>query len=133
MLLARMAGVRQSKPNSWIARCPAHDDKSPSLAVTYADDGRILIHCFAGCEAHDVLAAVGMSIRDLFPEALKHHLPPRRLGVSGFDVIKVMRHEVRVLSLIAQEIGKGSVDEDLRERAALAADRVQTALALCDG
>lgn len=133
VLLARLAGVRKSKPNAWMSKCPAHDDSSPSLAITYVEDGRILIHCFAGCEAGDVLTAVGMSMRDLFPEALAHHLPQRRLGVSGFDVVNAMRHETTVLAMIAQEIGKGRVDEESRERAKLAADRIQTALSLCDG
>lgn len=136
VLLSRLTRVRQSRPNSWMACCPAHPDKSPSLAVTYIEDGRILIHCFGGCEPGDVLAAVGLNIRDLFPQALnKDHqpMPARRLGVSGFDVLKAMRHESQVLALIADEIGKGKVDEDTRERAKLAANRIHTALSLCDG
>ena len=135
VLLSRLARVRQSKPNSWMACCPAHPDKSPSLAVTYVEDGRILIHCFAGCEAGDVLTAVGMNIRDLFPERLpdKKRYHARRLGVSGFDVMQAMKHETEVLAIIAAEMGKGSSNEEMRARATLAADRIQAALSLCDG
>jgi putative DNA primase/helicase len=49
----------------WTACCPAHEDKSPSLAITEAYD-RVLIHCFAGCETADVMAAIGLSLADLF-------------------------------------------------------------------
>lgn len=134
VLLPRLARVRQSKPNSWMACCPAHDDKSPSLAVTHIEDGRILIHCFAGCEPGDVLAAVGLNIRDLFPDRLPgERFPPRRHGVSGFDVVAAMRREMHIVAELTHAMSKGSVDEELRARAQVAADRIRTALSLCDG
>lgn len=117
-----------------MACCPAHEDRSPSLAVTHIEDGRILIYCFAGCEVGDVLAAVGLNIRDLFPERLPgDRFPPRKLGVSGFDVVQAMRREMHVVAEITCALSKGSVDEELRARAAVAADRIRTALSLCDG
>lgn len=58
-----------------MARCPAHDDSSPSLSVRLKPDGRILIHCFAGCSGHDVMTAISMSLSDLYPDgALDHHI-----------------------------------------------------------
>lgn len=134
ILLSRLDGVRQSAGNAWMAKCPAHPDRSPSLAVSHADDGRILVHCFAGCEPNSVLDAVGMSIRDLFPQALTHHAPPRKLGVNAFDVLRAMRHETLVLQLIAEEFSTGEPPPvGMRERAHQAAERIRTALALCDG
>jgi hypothetical protein len=50
----------------WRARCPAHGGKSASLAITESDNGTLLVHCFAGCQVHDVLASVGMDMGDLF-------------------------------------------------------------------
>lgn len=44
-----------------MAQCPAHDDRDPSLSVREAENGSLLIHCFAGCETHDVLKAVGLT------------------------------------------------------------------------
>jgi len=49
-------------------RCPAHDDRSPSLHVTEADDGRILLRCFAGCTLDQIVGAIGIRTADLFPE-----------------------------------------------------------------
>ena len=52
-----------------MACCPAHDDRNPSLSVRRAPDGRVLVHCFAGCTLDAVLAALGLRLRDLRPEA----------------------------------------------------------------
>jgi len=49
------------------ARCPAHDDREPSLAVSEGADGRALLHCHAGCATRDVIAALGLTWSDLFP------------------------------------------------------------------
>ncbi len=64
VLLGRLEGVRPAGPNSWVARCPAHDDRDPSLSVS-VKDGRVLIHCFAGCAPEAVLEAVGLTWKDL--------------------------------------------------------------------
>jgi DNA primase len=50
----------------WIARCPAHNDHSPSLKISVGRDGRILLHCWAGCENRDIVGALGLRMRDLF-------------------------------------------------------------------
>ena len=49
----------------WIACCPAHDDRSPSLSIRAGRDGRILLRCWAGCETAAVLAAAGLAWRDV--------------------------------------------------------------------
>lgn len=51
--------------NRWIALCPVHGDKNPSLSIKLVED-RILVHCFAGCSAEEVTKAVGLSVKDLF-------------------------------------------------------------------
>ena len=67
-LLALLKDVRQVGPGRWVARCPAHEDRTPSLSIREAEDGRILMHCFAGCRTSDVLQALGLTFRDLFPK-----------------------------------------------------------------
>ena len=49
------------------ARCPAHEDSKPSLSVSEGEDGRVLLKCQAGCTVADVMAALGLSMADLFP------------------------------------------------------------------
>jgi hypothetical protein len=53
--LGRLDGVRRAG-TGWVARCPAHADHLPSLSVGVGDDGRLLLHCFAGC-AFDAIRA----------------------------------------------------------------------------
>lgn len=65
-LIDRLDMVRGG-PTKWVARCPAHDDSSPSLSVKELRDGRVLVHCHAGCGATDVLDALGLDYGALFP------------------------------------------------------------------
>ena len=50
------------------APCPAHDDKKPSLSVTEAEDGRVLLMCHAGCSTENVIEALNLSWKDLSPD-----------------------------------------------------------------
>jgi hypothetical protein len=59
-----------------MARCPAHDDRNPSLSVS-VKEGKLLLHCFAGCPAEAVLNAVGLSWRDLWEGEAWRPLPSR--------------------------------------------------------
>lgn len=56
--------------DGWSARCPAHDDHRPSLSIREGADGRVLLHCFAGCSFDAVVEALGLSTTDLFEDAL---------------------------------------------------------------
>lgn len=67
--IERLEHSRPSGPDSWMAQCPAHDDGSASLSVRSAE-GCTLINCFAGCLAVDVVAAMGLSLSDLFADTL---------------------------------------------------------------
>jgi len=76
VLLGRLEGVRRAGPSSWMARCPAHPDRNPSLSVS-VKEGKLLLHCFAGCPAEAVLNAVGLSWRDLWEGEAWRPLPSR--------------------------------------------------------
>ena len=67
-LISRLDMAKPSGGDQWIARCPAHADKTPSLSIGKGDDGRILLHCHAGCSADDVVDALGLSMFDLLPD-----------------------------------------------------------------
>jgi len=55
--LAKALGGARRSGDSWQARCPAHDDRNPSLSITQKD-GKLLLHCFAGCRQEDVIEAL---------------------------------------------------------------------------
>jgi putative DNA primase/helicase len=64
--LSRLDSPRKNS-HGWQARCPAHDDRQASLSVCEGRDGRILLKCFAGCAAPDIVTALSLSMKDLFP------------------------------------------------------------------
>ncbi len=70
-ILSRLDAVRSRGANKSSARCPAHADRSPSLSLRVAEDGRILVHCFAGCTVHEICRALGLSVGELFPDPPK--------------------------------------------------------------
>jgi putative DNA primase/helicase len=55
--IAKTLGGRKAG-GGWMARCPAHDDREPSLSIRDADDGKVLMRCHAGCEQERVVAAL---------------------------------------------------------------------------
>ncbi len=59
--------ARRTGTGRWIARCPAHPDRSPSLSIAAGRDGKVLVRCFAGCELSAVLQSAGLTIDSLFP------------------------------------------------------------------
>jgi hypothetical protein len=65
--LDRLEGVRRSGEDH-VALCPAHKDNSPSLSIKATSDGKILVKCFAGCETHSIVQAMGLEKKDLFAD-----------------------------------------------------------------
>ena len=67
-LLSRLEKVKPRGRGKYMALCPAHEDRTPSLGIVEADNGIILMKCYAGCEVSDVMAAIGLSLGDLYPD-----------------------------------------------------------------
>lgn len=128
ILLARLDAVRRTGPDRWLAKCPAHDDKKPSLAIRELDDGRILVHDFAGCAVQDVLAAVGLTFDALFPEPLGEFKPERR-PFPAADVLRAIGFEALLVTTAASNIANGvTLSETDRQRLSLAAGRIAAAV-----
>ncbi len=65
-ILNRLRIVRRNG-SGWMATCPAHEDGSPSLSIR-EENGKTLLHCFAGCSVKSICDAVRIEVRDLFNE-----------------------------------------------------------------
>jgi hypothetical protein len=63
---ADLVQAQRTGAGRWKARCPAHNDRSPSLSIREGDDGRVLVLCRAGCALDSILAALKLAKRDLF-------------------------------------------------------------------
>jgi hypothetical protein len=116
VLLSRLEGVKRTRHACWIARCPAHTDKKPSLSIREIDDGTVLINDFGGCGATDILAAVGLRFDELFPPKPVDHFKPMRRPVFREDLFQIIRFEASVVWLIACDMhtGKRVSDEDYK-------------------
>jgi hypothetical protein len=129
-LLDRLKKVRSTGAGRWLGCCPAHDDHSPSLAIALGDDGRVLLHCFAGCSVHEVVSAVGLDLSDLFP--------PREIGVGegkperrpfpAIDILRCIASEALVVMMAAKSLLSGSLSEADRKRLIVAVSRIHQAM-----
>ena len=128
-LLSHFDDVKETGHGRFIARCSAHDDRSPSLAISEGDEGRLLLHCWAGCETEDVLSARGLTFADVMPERLgtKHSYRPMRQRFDARQVLAGVSHEVMVICLIADRLA-GVANDDDQSRLLLAAARLNEAL-----
>lgn len=140
-LLNRLDGVRGRGARGWTAKCPAHPDKHASLSVSEVADGKILVHCFAGCTALEVVQACGLELADLFPERLKPSTPEeRRLArqhaseARWMAAARVLNEEAAVSLIAAKMISQGKelTIEDIR-RLSLAYARIDEARETLNG
>ncbi|WP_295471172.1 virulence-associated protein E [uncultured Pseudomonas sp.] len=86
-VLSRLDKVKSAGAGKWNACCPAHDDKSPSLSIKEASDGVVLLKCWAGCTALDIVCAIGLELRDLFPGVKRERNGPSRAAVQHEQTI----------------------------------------------
>lgn len=133
-LLSRLTKVK-GRNGSWTACCPGHDDKGPSLAVRQNEDGRILLHCFAGCNTSDVLGAMGMDMTDLFPPDSKRReypvegKPSIKPAFFASDLLRIIHFEALVIQIVAFDLAKNKpINEETRERMLTAYQRIDEAV-----
>lgn len=107
-LIALLDGVKPRGPGCWVARCPAHSDRTPSLSVQEVDDGRVLLHDFGGCDTEKILAFVGLEFRDIMPEHLDGANSPRAQARPYLkDVILLAKHETNVAAITVARVLRG--------------------------
>lgn len=103
-LLSHLDKVRQTGPGRWSALCPAHDDKAPSLSIRELNDGRVLLHCFAGCNVHEVLSSIGLEMDALFPSSEGIVGKPERRPFPACDVLRALAFEAVIVMLVAKAV-----------------------------
>ena len=121
LLLGQLGRVKQTGPDTWLASCPTanhrHGDRSRGLSIREGDDGRVLVHCHAGCPVHEVVAALGLELSDLFPQRqidYPHQAP--KGGLIGRnrirrtpwrDLFEGIQRDLTVCSLAFTDLAKG--------------------------
>jgi len=126
-LLSRLDLVKRIGNDRYKAICPSHDDRSPSLAIK-DDGGRLLLHCFGGCETADVLGAIGLTFADIMPDNSKGNLKKDKKPFFAIDVLKIIKFEATLVYIYASDLAKGLVlTSSDKERLLLATSRINHA------
>lgn len=121
LLLKRLRGVKKHG-DRYVACCPAHQDKTPSLSLSRGKDGRALVYCYANCATRDVVAAVGLELKDLFPDNLSQDQRQQYRreifeAEQGFERL--------VIEIAKGEAKAGTLSDESIARLALAQERIE--------
>ena len=118
-ILSRLDKVKPNGAGKWLPCCPAHDDKNPSLSIKEADNGTVLLKCWAGCSAAEITGAVELDLRDLFAGDKPRSSQPSRAA---------RQFEAMVITVAVEQmrLGKQLSAED-QERLELAKRRLGVA------
>jgi hypothetical protein len=121
--IARFPRARQTGRGKYVSPCSAHEDRLPSLSIGFAPDGRILIHCHAGCSPLAVLEAVGLALSDLFPHhGIRDYMPS---GVSQ-KARYALAHEEQIVAIARADLKAGKrLSEVEKARLELAIQRLR--------
>ncbi len=98
--------VRRSGEGKYLACCPAHDDRSPSLAIKHTD-GKILLHCFAVCSVHEVVGALGMELSDLMPDNFTYQKGSKPSKLSKYELFDRVVFESTILLVAIRQLFDG--------------------------
>jgi len=106
--LNKLQKVRKQGHGKWVALCPCHSEKTPSLAIS-DDNGIVLIHCFGcGAGAVDVAQNLGVDLAELFPDSggIKYEKQARKYFNTD-HVFQALKTESTVLYLISKNMLEG--------------------------
>ena len=130
-LLSRLAKVKKRGQGSWVACCPVHNDRSPSMTIRELEDGRVLVHCFAGCSVDEIIGFLGMSFSDLYPPNPIENGKPLSRMFAAADVLEALAHETQIIAVAALNLDKLTSED--RQRVILAAQRINEGRRLANG
>lgn len=92
--IVRVFHGKRSGRGKWFAKCPCHNRNGKSLYITAKDLGKTTIYCFGGCDTRDVLAAMGLTFSDLFPDG-KRDREAEKLAQKARDEAEAKRQQVK--------------------------------------
>lgn len=98
--------LRRIRPGRWVCRCPAHEDRTPSLTITESDSGNVLLKCWPGCTVDAIVSSLGLSLSDLFPKE-ESYQPSRKPRYSATDVVETCVAEAFIMMVALRHIRSG--------------------------
>lgn len=85
-VLSRFPNARRTG-SGWLTNCPAHEDRRPSLSISEGEDGKVLLHCFAGCSLDAILAGAEIDKASLFPDGKVRRKPAAWENFKGKPIV----------------------------------------------
>lgn len=129
-LLSSLQRVRKTGKGRWVACCPSHPDKSPSLSIRELDDGRILCHCFGGCSIDQIVGAVGLELSDLMGERDTEYRPRSRSRFNARDVLECIAKDATTVAMFGSALQERPLSETERLKLFDCIGRIQSSLAM---
>ncbi len=119
-LLNRLDAVKENGHGKWLAKCPAHKDKRPSLSIREADSGAVLVKCWTGCTVAEIAGAVGLELSGLFPprESFTDGKTTQRRErvITAADGLRLLDFEADVVCIAADRMARGgALDTETRD------------------
>lgn len=114
-ILSRLTKVKERQPNQWSACCPGSNhsrgDMTPSLSIREGESGSVLLYCFAGCGAAEIVAALGLTLQDLYPPRETTGNEPQRAPrlLTAGQALDLLREESLLLAVAAANIQHGVI------------------------
>ena len=108
LLLSKLPDAKRNG-KEWQARCPAHDDRQPSLSIAEGDNGGAVVNCHAGCTTEAVISAVGLTMADLMPRTNTHTAEPVRNAKSS-NPAEVFASAREAVAALERRHGRRSAD-----------------------
>ena len=133
VLLTSLEKVKFKGSDRWIACCPAHKDKSPSLSVRLIDD-KILIHCFAGCGVDEIVSSIGLTLADLMPDRINEHGTSHSKipTIPARDLLEFIHFEALIVTVALSDfLAHKSITQKDLNRVIQAQSRLSNALSEC--
>lgn len=138
-VLGRLERLQSLGKRGWLARCPAHKDKTASLSIAEGRNGGVLLNCFGGCEVRHVLDALGLEFKDLYPRRATDDLSPQERAEIQFAsdrakwaaALDTLCQEATIVALAARDLAQGhEVDRQRVNKAYKLITRAQDALSV---
>ena len=109
-VLSHLEQVRERGEGRWLACCPAHEDRHPSLGIKECPDGTVLLQCYSqGCSVVDITNAIELSVADLFVKTPKPYHPslPAPLTLSVQEATIILNRESLIVAIGFSDFVRG--------------------------
>ena len=102
--IARLTDLFKPYKDGYLCRCPAHEDKTPSLHICDKDD-KVLVYCFAGCDPESITGSLGLQMKDLYHQSdmtpIEKHKYAKEKNVA--QLTRTLGHELTVMQQFVAE------------------------------